>query len=95
MEIQLHFQTVHVSKFVCYFRGTGHHSQCDIPSVIPSWILNLFKMTAKMDHNDAIEIQRILITSFLNTMVSMKYQQFNSKTMVSMKYQQFNQLQNF
>ena len=46
-----------------YFRGTGHHSQCDIPAIIPTWILRVFRMSAKMDHDQAIELHRKLMTS--------------------------------
>ena len=46
-------------------RGTGHHSQCDVPSVIPTWILRVFGMSANMDHNQSIELHRKLMTSYL------------------------------
>ena len=45
-------------------RGTGHHSQCDIPSIIPSLILRVFRMSAIMEHDQSIEIHRKLMTSY-------------------------------
>eukprot|EP00795_Rhopilema_esculentum_P008121 gene8121-14041_t len=51
-------------KQMLTIKGTGHHSQCDIPSIIPKWILTVFRMSATMSQDHAIDLQRSLMTSF-------------------------------
>eukprot|EP00794_Sanderia_malayensis_P011923 gene11923-13158_t len=64
------------NKKVLTIKGTGHHSQCDIPSIVPSWMLKIFKMHASLKQDTAMRIQRKVMFAFIREHLGTKHPRF-------------------